>query len=102
MPNAFCQVWEESEAGWGQRPDGYSVHYSLEDAKEYVKEYLSDQKKYFDSRGVKGTPHEYTRPAGEPYECKLSKKMAIELVGQISLGRKGLRVDNNKYPKAVE
>lgn len=30
--------WTESEAGWGQRPDGFTVHETLEDARSYAKD----------------------------------------------------------------
>lgn len=26
MPQVIVQKWEESERGWGTRPDGYSIH----------------------------------------------------------------------------
>jgi hypothetical protein len=26
MPNVVIQNWEESERGWGVRPDGYTIH----------------------------------------------------------------------------
>lgn len=101
MPMAFCQQWEESEAGWGVRPDGYSIHKTLEDAKQYVADYLKRQQEYFESKGEFNTPHEYTRPAGEPYQCMLTDEMARELIGQTSLGRPYLVVNNNQYPPAV-
>lgn len=31
--------WEESERGWGVRPDGYSLHLTHEDACKFVDEY---------------------------------------------------------------
>ena len=51
----YVMTWTESEAGWGQRPDGYSLHKSPEDFKKYTDEYWS--------RMPKGqTPHEYSYP----------------------------------------
>ena len=47
--------WEESERGWGIRPDGYSFHRSPEEAKEFIEEY---QKKL-----PKEIPDEYSRPS---------------------------------------
>lgn len=32
-------LWEESERGWGTRPDGCSLHTTMELGKEYVKSY---------------------------------------------------------------
>lgn len=36
----YVLIWEESERGWGVRPDGYSFHRSVENAEAYVKEYV--------------------------------------------------------------
>ena len=30
MKTIYYQHWWESESGWGQRPDGYSMHLSVE------------------------------------------------------------------------
>ena len=49
--------WDESERGWGVRPDGYSFHLNEEDAKAFIKEYWS---KMPDS-----VPDEYSRPENE-------------------------------------
>lgn len=61
------QNWEESEAGWGIRPDGFTLHLNLEDHKEYVDGYLARQKEYYDGTlGPGVTPSEYTRTSGDP------------------------------------
>lgn len=64
----IVQEWEESEAGWGCRPDGVSVHLTLEDAKIYSDEFAKKQHKASVAAGIKGTPSEYTRISGKPYE----------------------------------
>ena len=46
--------WDESERGWGIRPDGYSFHLNEEDATAYIKEYWD--------RMPKEVPDEYSRP----------------------------------------
>ena len=51
---AIKQFWEESEAGWGSRPDGYSLHLTEKDRKAYIQ-------KYWDSMPDK-VPAEYSRP----------------------------------------
>ncbi len=51
----YAIEWEESERGWGVRPDGYSFHRSPEEAKEFIEEY---QKKL-----PKEVPDEYSRPS---------------------------------------
>ena len=52
----FFETWTESEQGWGQHPDGCSVHLSKEDNAEYIREYWA---KMPDS-----APQEYSRPDG--------------------------------------
>ena len=37
----YVLIWEESERGWGVRPDGYSFHCTVEDASAYVHEYVA-------------------------------------------------------------
>ena len=39
MQKAIIQYWEESEEGWGMRPDGATLHKSLEDCQAYIKHY---------------------------------------------------------------
>lgn len=36
---AFVMVWEESERGWGVRPDGHSIHRTKADYDTYLKGY---------------------------------------------------------------
>lgn len=49
--------WEESERGWGTRPDGFSVHASAEEMADYVKSYWNGMPDRI--------PDEYSRPAGD-------------------------------------
>jgi len=63
----ICQKWEESERGWGTRPDGYSLHVTDADRKAFIKEYWD---------GMPDTvPHEYGRPCGTPYACPVHKRL---------------------------
>ena len=55
----IVQKWEESEAGWGTRPDGFSMHLTDEDRKAYIKAYWDGM--------PDATPAEYSRPDGTPY-----------------------------------
>jgi hypothetical protein len=59
----YAQEWEESEAGWGVRPDGFSLHESYEAAKQFVRE-------YWDSMPDR-TPAGYSRPSGEPFRVAI-------------------------------
>lgn len=59
--------WEESERGWGTRPDGCSLHLTKEDFKEYLRKYwfgMPDE-----------VPDEYSRPAGRPVKACVSKTL---------------------------
>lgn len=61
MPKIYevvLQRWEESERGWGTRPDGYSLHLTAADLKAFIKDYwdsMPDQ-----------VQDEYSRPDGLP------------------------------------
>ena len=71
-PNpAICQKWEESERGWGTRPDGFSLHLSFESLKRYIKRYWDSMPDY--------APDEYSRPNGEPYPVGVSDEIFSEL-----------------------
>lgn len=68
MKKVFLQHWEESERGWGIRPDGCSLHYSLEDRKKYVDSIY----KYRDTTSI---PYEYERICGEPIEVSIKEEL---------------------------
>ena len=101
-PVVFCQQWEESERGWGVRPDGYSVHLSLEDAKAYIGA-------YWDRMPPPPPPDEYSRPCGKPYAChvlpdiyqQLLKKQKEVSADELEK-RCGVRFYDNKYPEKIE
>ena len=67
MQIALCQKWLESEAGWGCRDDGFSLHQNIEDCKKYIADYWNSM--------PKETPDEYSRPDGEPYLIKVSDEL---------------------------
>jgi len=54
--------WEESERGWGTRPDGCSLHLTMECFREFEKDYWKRMKAAYGDR----VPDEYSRPAGRP------------------------------------
>lgn len=83
---AICQKWEESERGWGTRPDGYTLHLNLEDMEKFIEEYwagMPDQ-----------APSEYSRPCGTPYACIVDLKTYEE----IKSTKHGLSHYDNDYP----
>lgn len=73
------QDWLESERGWGQRDDGYSLHKSKADRDAYVAEYWK--------RMPDEVPDEYSRPCGEPYLVDV----AIEVYEKIEKSKNGIR-----------
>jgi len=85
-PNpAICQKWEEIEVGWGDRPDGFSLHLSMEGLKIYVQNYWDGMP---DRR-----PAEYSAPCGTPYEVQVSDTV----VRQIQEAGDGLRFSQHMY-----
>jgi hypothetical protein len=72
----FAQDWEESERGWGVRPDGTSLHLTEQDVAEYVQTYY----RTFNSRGA--VSDEYTRTSGEAYEIEVTEEIYQELLVQ--------------------
>jgi hypothetical protein len=72
-----CQLWEESERGWGVRPDGFSLHFSLEEHAMFLAAYYENEKKRNPSGEV---PDEYSRVCGEPYACKLTAEQHEDLL----------------------
>ena len=52
------QEWIESERGWGIRPDGCSLHLSIEDCRVFIENYWKGM--------PKEVPDEYSRPEGKP------------------------------------
>ena len=71
--------WEESEKGWGVRPDGCSLHLTTRDCKNFVKEYWA--------RMPEETPDEYSRPSGEPFQAYVDK----QTYEQIKKSKNGIR-----------
>ncbi len=53
------QEWIESEAGWGQKHDGFTIHLNNEDKDNFIKEYWDEEKKNNPSGE---TPSIYVRP----------------------------------------
>lgn len=84
----WCQQWTETERGWGQRPDGYSLHLTQNHSAEYIKKYLA---KMPDGP----TPDEYSFPDGDPYQTE----MDISETDLVRMGNnRGMRVYSNDWP----
>lgn len=85
-----CQLWEESERGWGCRPDGYSIHLNEDDCLAYILAY---------NETLPATaPHEYERPDGRPYLATVDVKTFEELTLASLNGKKGIRSFDRAYP----
>ena len=86
---AVLQEWLESERGWGQRPDGYSVHLSVEDSKTFVEGYWKREKERNKSGGV---PECYSRPCGDPFVKDVDKDVYQKLKDLKKEGKYGFHI----------
>lgn len=68
----ICQLWYESEAGWGQRPDGYTLHLTTEDHAAFVKDYFERNHK------SPVAPAEYTTTSGPPKPVSVPQEVSWE------------------------
>ena len=69
----WMQEWEESERGWGTRPDGFTVHHKEEDIDLFLKAMRDQEAEMYGNDYV---PNEYSRPYGQPFEVKVPTKLA--------------------------
>lgn len=60
MNKVILQIWEESERGFGVRPDGCSIHINFEERNSYIKS-------IYDNRDSE-VPAEYDRIVGDGIE----------------------------------
>jgi hypothetical protein len=72
--SVIAQDWEESERGWGTRPDGFTLHLTAEACKAYVKDYYLK----YNNKAV--TPDEYTRTCGDPRPIDVNATIYKKLV----------------------
>lgn len=80
LEEAIYVSWEESERGWGTRPDGCSLHLTKEDFKIFEREYWDGMPDV--------VPYEYSRPAGRPVKVYVDKT----LYGMIKESDNGIRL----------
>ena len=87
-----CLEWEESERGWGTRPDGFSLHKSKADCKDYVAEYWN--------KLPNKVQDEYERPIDgiAPYFVKTTQKLYDEVIKS----KNGIRIYDNKMFKELD
>ena len=84
---AVLDTWTESERGWGTRPDGATLHLTMEDYKKYVEEYWG--------RMPKEIPDEYSRPDGSPRNVVISD----ELYQKVVASKNGIPLWQGEYSK---
>jgi len=83
----IAQNWLERERGWGNRPDGHTLHLTKEDHKAYVDGYVATH------HTAPTAPDEYTAPEGKPRLVKVT-----EAVYQRLLEAKDKEVSEDDYP----
>ena len=79
MRKVYLQYWEESERGWGIRPDGGSLHLTIDDHKKYISDIYKDREK--DTK----VPDEYERVVGEPIEVMVDPALFSIIKGSLRL-----------------
>ena len=70
----ICENWTETERGWGQRPDGFTLHLTEDDYVNYVKEY---NEKFNNKKSV---PDCYTRADGYPYPIRVNHVTYLKIM----------------------
>jgi len=72
MPKVLVMQWEESECGWGVRPDGWTMHFDKESLDLYCASFWAQQR-----AGHTGqfAPDVYTREAGKPFELEVDAEI---------------------------
>ncbi len=95
ITQAVVQLWEESERGWGVRPDLYSAHLSGDDCQAFKAEVQSRQASLGGS-----VPDEYTRERGGAYLGCVDAETYLRLIVDKSEGGNGIYGPAN-FPRAI-
>lgn len=93
----WIQKWEESEAGWGTRPDGYTIHARKEDITAFLDRMrLQEASAGF---GPDNVPETYSRPCGRPYQAEITEAVTL---AKLSSSEHGIWGPNgNRYPEPI-
>jgi len=78
MNRVLLQFWEESERGYGVRPDGASLHIDIIAYNEYIQN-------IYKNRDSENVPNEYDRIVGEVIESLVSNDIYSILLSENSL-----------------
>ena len=87
-----CQEWEESERGWGVRPDGYTLHLSHADRINFVQQF------YAENNNDTEVPDEYTRVSGDPFLVEVGPDTYQSIVKAKEKGALGIWGEGNVFP----
>lgn len=88
--DVIVQEWEETERGWGIRPDGFTLHLTLEDHKEWCNAHVA-------SLPTDHVPDEYTWVSGKPQKIAVDKETYDNLCVAKAKGRFGIFVDKVEH-----
>jgi len=72
----WVQYWEESERGWGTRPDGCWLYATEASAKSHTQLQLSKMRAEEAKIYGRAVPDEYSRPVGQPQFKEVTHKLA--------------------------
>lgn len=86
LHTVLCQKWEESECGWGTRPDGYSLHIDEASLRSYIASHWASLPAQ--------VPDEYERPDGTPYWCEVDEST----YQSVRESQSGARYYQKNYP----
>lgn len=72
----LCQPWWEKERGWGERPDGFTMHASAEDHQRFVEDFWTKQRAYNTERGLPEghAPDCYSYASGDPFVIEVDEE----------------------------
>lgn len=90
LEQAVYVSWEESERDWGTRPDGCSLHLNEEKYEKFKDHYWKCM--------PKEVPHEYSRPAGEPEQVRVTGTL-YRRIKRSGLGLRLCDYEENKINK---
>lgn len=102
LSTVVLQDWTEHERGWGTRPDGQTIHLTMEDRNEYVAGY----NKEFNNEP--SAPDEYTAADGDGRPVTVGPKLFQKLVNQTNNSKaapwaqKGLHVEKNEIADSLK
>lgn len=75
MAMVFAQEWEESERGWGVRPDGFWLYPGTRAVHEGTDLKIKQQTEACNEiYGIGVVPPEYSRPCGVPFAVEVSQE----------------------------